>query len=46
MLLLTLLAFVMVWGVLLLGADEPDDARRWGERELTPTERGEWGRRS
>jgi hypothetical protein len=46
MLLLTVLAFVMVWGVLLLGADVPEDAHSWGERELTADERGERIRRS
>ncbi len=46
MLLLTLLAFVMVWGVLVLGADVPEDGPAWGERELTPAERGERTRRS
>lgn len=44
MLLLTLLAFVMVCGVLVLGADVPEDPHR--ERELTPAERGRGEARS
>jgi hypothetical protein len=46
MLLLTLLAFVMVCGVLVLGADAPENPHRGGERELTPAERGRGEARS
>lgn len=43
---LTVLAFVMVWAVLLLGAESPEDAPRRGERQLVANERGEPAPRS